>query len=99
MTSESAHDATAGFVDLQALLASVSDEAMLADPALTALVVEYSCWQLHWDDWCTRQPSKRHIAFKEWVVEGRELFDRRDELKGVACALLRHGDETSEEST
>ena len=90
MTSESAHDATVGFVDLQALLASVSDAAMLADPALTHLMVEHSCWQLHWDDWCMRQPSGRQTAFKGWVADGRELFDRRDELKAVACALVRH---------
>ena len=89
MTSESARDATAAFVDLQALLTSASDEAMLADSALAALVVEYSCWQLHWDDWCMRQPPRRQTAFNGWVAEGRELFERRDELKVVACTLLR----------
>lgn len=91
MTSDSAHDATTGFVDLQALLASVTDPAMRSDPALRAVIVEYFCWQRHWDDWCTRQPTGRQTAFKSWVVEGRELFDRRDELKVVACTLLRPG--------
>lgn len=100
MASESAHDATAGFVDLQALLASVPDAAMLADQALTSLAVEYFCWQMHWDDWCMRQPSKRQTAFKDWVAEGRELFDRRDELKAAACSLLRRGgDEATEDTT
>ncbi|WP_237567976.1 hypothetical protein [Mycolicibacterium lacusdiani] len=64
---------------------------MLANPALSALVVEYSCWELHWNEWGRRQPCKRGREFKEWIDEGRALFDRRDELKSLACALLRHG--------
>ena len=58
---------------------------------VTALMVEYLCWQVHWDDWCLRQPTKRHIAFKNWVSEGRELFDQRDELKAAGWSLLRRG--------
>ena len=62
---------------------------MLANPALSALVVEYSCWELHWNEWSNRQPSRRGREFAEWIGEGRALLDRRDDMKALACALLR----------
>jgi len=51
-------------VDLPALLASVSDEALLADPALPALVVEYACWELQLADWHAGQLPRRDPEFK-----------------------------------
>lgn len=80
------------FVDLPALLSSVSDEALLADPALSALVVEYACWELQLADWYARQRPRRDRDFNPWIVEGRALFDRLDELKGIAHGCLRSGD-------
>jgi hypothetical protein len=77
------------FIDLPALMSSASDQALLADPALTALMVEYSCWELHLADWYARQQPKRHREFNAWIVEGRALFDRLDELKRVAHDGLR----------
>jgi hypothetical protein len=91
MTARSQRQDAPAFVDLPAVLASISDRAMLANPALSALVVEHSCWELHWNEWVRRQPSKRGREFTEWIGEGRALFDRRDELKALACALLRRG--------
>lgn len=84
-----AHSASPAFVDLSALLSSVSDQALLADPALRALMVEYSCYQMHLADWHARQPPRRHGEFKGWIIEGRELFDGLDELKMIAHNVLR----------
>jgi hypothetical protein len=84
-----AHRAFPAFVDLSALLSSVSDEAMLADPALRALMVDYSCYQLHLADWHARQPPRRRGGFDDWIIEGRALFDSLDELKKIAYAYLR----------
>jgi hypothetical protein len=86
-----AHRASPAFVDLSALLSSVSDEALLADPAQRALMVDYSCYQLHLADWHVRQPPRRHREFKDWIIEGRALFDGLDELKKVAYSLIRRG--------
>lgn len=80
------------FVDLPALLASVSDEALLADPELSALTVEYACWELQLADWYARQPRRRDNRFSAWIAEGRTLFDRLDELKKIAHECLRGGD-------
>jgi hypothetical protein len=77
------------FVDLPALLSATSDQSLLADPALSALMVEYSCWELHLADWYARQRPRRHREFNGWIVEGRALFDRLDELKKVAHKCLR----------
>lgn len=84
-----AHRASPAFVDLSALLSAVSDEALLADPALRALMVDYACYQLHLADWHARQPPRRHGEFKDWIIEGRALFDRLDELKEIAYRRLR----------
>ncbi|WAC93831.1 hypothetical protein [Mycobacterium sp. Aquia_213] len=84
-----AHRASPAFVDLSALLSSVSDEALLADSALRALMVDYSCYQLHLADWHARQPPRRHGEFKDWIIEGRTLFDGLDELKQIAHSHLR----------
>lgn len=84
-----AHRASPAFVDLSALLSSVSDQVLLADPALTALIVDYSCYQLHLADWHARQPPRRHREFKDWIIEGRALFDGLDELKKIAYSYLR----------
>ena len=81
-----AHRASPAFVDLSALLSSVSDQALLADPALRALVVEYPCYEVHLTDWHARQPPRRHGDFKDWTIEGRALFDGLDELKETACS-------------
>jgi hypothetical protein len=80
------------FADLPALLCSASDQALLANPALSALMVEYSCWELHMADWYARQRPRRHRDFNGWIVEGRALFDRLDELKKVAHDFLRSSD-------
>ena len=81
-----ARNARPAFVDLPALLSSVSDQALLADPALRAFVVEHSCYELHLADWYARQPPRRHCEFNDWIIEGRALFDGLDELKsGPTC--------------
>jgi hypothetical protein len=41
-----AQSASPAFVDLSALLSSVSDQALLDDPALRAIMVDYSCYQM-----------------------------------------------------
>jgi hypothetical protein len=46
MAARRSNPSSPAFVDVPALLSSVSDEALLADSALTALVVEYACWEL-----------------------------------------------------
>lgn len=80
------------FVDLPALLSSVSDEALLADPALRALLVEYACWELQLADWHAGQLPRRDPEFDHWIAEGRLLFDRLDELKRATHGRLRSGD-------
>jgi hypothetical protein len=77
------------FVNLPALLSSVSDQALLADPTLRALVVEHSCYELHLADWYARQRPRRHAEFNDWIIEGRVLFDGLDELKKTAYSYLR----------
>jgi len=79
------------FIDLPALLSSASDKALLSDPALSALMVEYSCWELRMADWYTRQRPKPHPEFKGWIVEGRTLFDQLDDMKKIAHNCLRSG--------
>jgi hypothetical protein len=84
-----AHRASPAFVDLSALLSSVSDQALLADPALSAVMVDYMCYELHMSDWHARQPSRRHREFNDWIIEGRTLFDGLDALKKIAYGYLR----------
>jgi hypothetical protein len=84
-----AQRASPAFVDLSALLSSVSDQALLADPALRALMVDYSCSELHLADWHARQPPRRDGEFKDWIIEGRALFDGLDALKEIAYSYLR----------
>jgi hypothetical protein len=79
------------FVDLHSLLASVPDHVVLAKPALASLMVEYACWDRQTAEWYERRMPKRNNQFSLWIVEGRALFSRRDELAQVACALLRSG--------
>jgi|KBSSwiStaDraftv2_1062776.scaffolds.fasta_scaffold09526_8 hypothetical protein len=77
------------FIDVPAFLSSASNQALLADPALSALTVEYACWELALADWHARQRRKRDPEYPGWIAEGRALFDRLDELKKVAhgCRL------------
>jgi hypothetical protein len=75
-------------VDLSALLSSVSDQDLLADPTLRALVVEHSCYQLHLADWYARQPPRRHREFNNWIIEGQALFDGLDALKKTVYSYL-----------
>ena len=89
MTVQGSRQESPAFVNLSALLASVSDQALLADPALAALMVEYSCWEMQLADWHDRRLPKRNERFNEWISEGRALFDRRDELKAIAYDRLR----------
>jgi hypothetical protein len=84
-----AHRVSPAFIDLPALMSSVSDQALLADPGLEALFVEYFCYEVHLADWHARQPARRHHEFKDWIIEGRALFDRLDALKTSACSYLR----------
>ncbi len=84
-----AHGASPAFVDLSALLASASDQALFADPALQALVVEYVCYELYLADWYARKPPRRHSEFNDWIIEGRALFDGLDALKKTAYSYLR----------
>lgn len=77
------------FVDLSALLSSVSDQALLTDPALRALMVEHSCYELHLADWYARQPRRQHCEFNDWIIEGRTLFDGLDALKKTVYGYLR----------
>jgi hypothetical protein len=83
------HLASPAFVDLSALLSSASDQALLADPALRALMVEYSCYEVHFSDWHSRQPPRRQTDFNDWIIEGRALFDGLDELKEISYSYLR----------
>jgi hypothetical protein len=85
------------FIDVSALLSSASDQALLADPALSALVVEYACWEMSLADWHSRQRPKRDPEFQSWIAEGRALFDHLDELKSVAHGCLR-SDESARNS-
>jgi hypothetical protein len=89
MTAQSASHQSPAFVNLPALLSSVPDHALLSEPALSALMAEYACWELHLADWHGRQPPRRYREYDDWIGEGRALFDHRDELKQVAYALLR----------
>lgn len=79
------------FVDLPSLLASVPDHVLLANPALASLVVEYDCWDRQAAEWYERRIPKRHSQFSPWIMEGRALFGRRDELSQLACGLLGSG--------
>jgi hypothetical protein len=82
--------AVPAFVDLPAIPASASDPAVLADPELAALVVEFTGWEMQLAECHDRRMPKTHDGFDEWIREGRTLFDDRDELKGRAYALLKH---------
>jgi hypothetical protein len=77
------------FVDLPALLASAPDRAVLANPALASLMVEYDCWDRQAAEWYDRRMPKRNVDFNPWIDEGRALFSRRDELAEIACVLLK----------
>jgi S-formylglutathione hydrolase FrmB len=52
-------------------------------------MVEYWCWEQEMADWYARQPMRRHRDFAGWIVEGRVLFDRLDELKQLARKCLQ----------
>ncbi len=80
------------FIDVPALLSRASDQAVLADPALSAVVVEYACWELALADWHAQQRPKRDPEFYDWIAEGRALFDRLDELKRITHGCLLSGD-------
>ena len=84
-----AHHPSPDFVDLSALLSSVSDQALLADPALQALMVEHICYELYLADWYARRPPRNHTEFSDWIIEGRALFDGLDALKKAAHSYLR----------
>jgi hypothetical protein len=92
MAARSSTPHSPAFTDVPALLSSVSDRALLTNPALSALAVEYACWDLALADWYGRQRPKRDREFPGWIAEGRRLFDRLDELKTVAHSCLRGGD-------
>jgi hypothetical protein len=89
MTTQNASHESPAFVNLAALLSSVSEHALLSDPALGGLMAECACWEVYLNDWQGRQPTKRSHDYNDWICEGRTLFDRRDELKQLAYALLR----------
>ena len=76
-------------VDLPAVFSSASAEQLLTKPVLCALMVEYWCWEQGMADWYARQPVLRHRNFAGWIVEGRALFDRLDELKQLARKCLQ----------
>ncbi len=80
---------TENSVDLPAVFSSASTQQLLTEPALGALMVEYWCWELEMTDWYARQPMQRHRDFAGWIVEGRTLFDRLDELKQLARKCLQ----------
>lgn len=52
-------------------------------------MVDYSCYQLSLADWHARQPPRRHREFKDWITEGRSLFEGLDALKEIAYGYLR----------
>ena len=64
MKGEGARQAPPAFIDLPALLASVSDDALLANRALAALMVEYSCWDMQLAEWHGRRLPKRHDGLR-----------------------------------
>lgn len=74
-------------IDVAAMLSSLSDQTLMANPPLCALLVEYSCWELELATWHDRQPARNDAGFKTWISEGREMFDRLDHLKRVADRL------------
>lgn len=74
-------------VDLPAMFSSVSAQELLAKPLLRALMIEYWCWEQGMADWYARQPARRHRDFAGWIIEGRALFDRLDELKQLASGV------------
>lgn len=82
-TDNSVHRSSV-LVDLPAIFSSASAQELLAKPVLRALMVEYWCWEQGMADWYARQPVRRHRDFAGWIVEGRALFDRLDELKQLA---------------
>ena len=76
------------FVDLSALLSSVSDQALLADPGLQQLMAEYVCYELYLADWYARRPPRSHAEFNDWIIEGRAVIDGLDALKKAAYGYL-----------
>ncbi|MGA9361731.1 MAG: hypothetical protein WBW75_28200 [Mycobacterium sp.] len=84
METDNSVPASSLLVDLPAIFSSASAQELLAKPALGALMVEYWCWEQGMADWYARQPVRRHRDFAGWIVEGRALFDRLNELKQLA---------------
>jgi len=89
MDTDNSVDTSSLSVDLPAVLSSASTQQLLTKPALGALMVEYWCWEQEMADWYARQPMRRHRDFAGWIVEGRVLFDRLDELKRLAPKCLQ----------
>jgi hypothetical protein len=87
MESDNSAPTSLLLVDLPAIFSSASARELLAKPSLRALMVEYWCWEQGMADWYARQPVRRHRGFAGWIVEGRALFDRLDELKQLARGL------------
>ncbi|WP_424076559.1 hypothetical protein [Mycobacterium sp.] len=87
MENDNSVPASSLLVDLPAIFSSASAQELLTKPALGALMVEYWCWEQGMADWYVRQPVRRHRDFVGWIVEGRALFDRLDELKQLARGL------------
>jgi hypothetical protein len=83
------HRQSPAFLNLSALLSSVSDQALLADPELREFMVERACYQANLADWHGRQPPRRHREFNDWITEGRALFDGLDALKETVYDYLR----------
>ena len=89
MDTDNSVDTSSLSVDLPAVFSSASTHQLLTKPALGALMVEYWCWEQEMADWYARQPMRRHRDFAGWIVEGRVLFDRLDELKQLARKCLQ----------
>jgi hypothetical protein len=73
---------------LRALHTSVTEKHLLTKPELCHLVVEHACWDLAIADWHARQPRRwRRGTRRQWIAEGRSLFDDLDELLRLAHQL------------
>lgn len=73
------------YADLPVALSSMSAWELRKSPKLCALLVEYSCLELELGDWYSRQPKRSNgNEFRRWIADGRQIFDRRDEIKKTA---------------
>lgn len=87
MARESRVSRSLRLLDLREFLSSASGQELLEKPMLRELMVEYFCWEQGMADWYARQPVRRQDGFATWIVEGRVLFDRLDELKQLALQV------------